>query len=107
MDDIVNEDLEMDNFNSIEHHEIERCIISMAEKPRFCLTLNGSLGLVPRAARKGDIVGIMRGSPLPFGVRRSGRGESYLLMGQCYVHGFMEGEAIEGKEDRFRRIQLV
>ena len=66
----------MDNLNTIEHQEIERCITSMAEQPRCCLTLNGSIGLVPCAAQKGDIVNIIRGSPVPAVIRPSGRGKS-------------------------------
>ena len=87
--------------------EIQACAIRMALHRRFCLTLGGSIGWVPRAAQTGDIVSLMRGSPFPVIIRTTQQENSYLMIGQSYIHGIMDGEAVAGKEDQFRRIQLM
>lgn len=57
------------------------------------ITAKGYLASVPWTARAGDCIAIFAGGELPFVLRKSGRGEYYRLMGACYVHGIMGGEA--------------
>ena len=57
-------------------------------------TSNGYVGQFPVDARKGDVVCVPLGSAVPFVVRRV-RGESFTLVGECYVHGIMQGEIFE------------
>ena len=90
-----------------EFAEIWVCATRMALHRRFCLSREGRIGWVPYAAQEGDIVSLMRGSPVPVIIRPVQRENSYLMIGQCYIHGIMDGEAVAGKEDQFRRIQLV
>lgn len=47
-------------------------------------------------ARKGDLVCILHGSEVPFVIRKEAGGK-YLLIGECYMHGIMEGELLKIK----------
>ena len=87
--------------------EIQSCVTGMESHRKFCLSQVGRICWVPYAAQTGDIVSLMRGSPIPVIIRQSQRENSYFVIGQCYIHGIMDGEAVAGKEDQFRRIQLV
>ena len=88
--------------------EMQICVRNMQSHRTFCLSREGRIGWVPRTAQAGDIVSLMRGSPVPVVIRPSQQGgDSYLMIGQCYIHDIMDGEAVLGKEDQFQRIQLV
>ena len=59
---------------------------------RIFLTANGYLGLGPKDLQHGDIVAILLGGQLPFILRR--RGQEFILIGECYAHGYLNGEAL-------------
>ena len=58
---------------------------------------NKWLGLAPMAAQENDIICILYGCSVPVVLRKQEvEGESFWeLVGECYVHGMMDGEAIE------------
>jgi hypothetical protein len=56
----------------------------------------GRLGLAPPNARMGDIVCILFGCSVPVLLRPVGKGQHHILVGECYLHGMMDGEAISG-----------
>ncbi|TVY84888.1 Heterokaryon incompatibility protein 6 OR allele [Lachnellula suecica] len=60
---------------------------------RVARTRTGYLALVPRAAQKGDQIVVLKGGPMPFVLRPSGK--EYHLLGDCYVHGIMKGDAVQ------------
>jgi len=66
----------------------------------FCATKRGLLGIGPAGARPGDRVVLILGAPSPYLVRTqtmSDDGRSVdRLVGECYVHGIMDGEAMTG-----------
>ena len=66
------------------------------------MTKRGYFGLVPEDTLVGDSVILVDGAAVPFIVRGKGDDEkdSHLttLVGECYVHGIMHGEAL-GFED--------
>jgi hypothetical protein len=70
---------------------------------RLAVTLSGHFGLVPIAARRGDLVYIFLGCNVPIILRKTEIGK-YHLIGGCYLHGFMEGEAME--DLRVENVQL-
>jgi hypothetical protein len=70
------------DFNNI-------CVHSMP----LCITKNGYLASVPWTAEKGDQIIIFSGGDLPFVLRKDPTGGHYRLIGVCYVHGIMGGEA--------------
>lgn len=72
---------------------------------KFWLTRQGFLGMGPQTLEKGDEVFVVKGSRLPLIFRPiedtiaqnlgiSGHERGYFFVGQCYLHGFMDGEAI-------------
>ncbi|KAK6438481.1 hypothetical protein LTR95_005317 [Oleoguttula sp. CCFEE 5521] len=64
---------------------------------RLMVTDKGFVGMAPRAARKGDVLAVLLGCSVPVVLRRnaeSEHGDRYELIGECYLHGFMNGEAV-------------
>lgn len=59
----------------------------------FAKTNKGYYVLGPKVTQPGDIVCVLFGGKLPFCLRPLG--DRYLLVGECYVHGLMNGEAME------------
>ena len=46
-------------------------------------------------ARKGDRVAVICGAETPFILRRLGVGPQFQVVGESYVYGLMDGEAID------------
>jgi hypothetical protein len=66
---------------------------------KFLVTkTNKWIGLAPMAAEVEDVVVVLHGCSVPVVLRliKEG-GEGWLLVGECYVHGMMDGEAMEGR----------
>jgi hypothetical protein len=57
----------------------------------LCITAKGYLAAVPFVAKVGDCIAVLAGGRLPFVLRPTG--DHYRLVGPCYVHGIMNGEA--------------
>ncbi|PVH75646.1 hypothetical protein DL98DRAFT_518471 [Cadophora sp. DSE1049] len=67
----------------------------------MCVTDGKFIGLVPAYAKKGDVVFVARGVQAPLLLRRIDappgsrvRKEGlwhYTLVGECYIHGIMDG----------------
>ncbi|EME40089.1 hypothetical protein DOTSEDRAFT_158763 [Dothistroma septosporum NZE10] len=64
---------------------------------RLAVTNTGHVGMVPQTARKNDIVCVLFGCSVPMVLRPVGDG-THKVVGEAYVHGFMDGEALEGGE---------
>ena len=60
---------------------------------RFFVTGAGRVGIGPRCMQPEDIVVVLRGSKWPFILRK--KGDGYWLLGAAYVHGIMDGEAVQ------------
>jgi hypothetical protein len=57
-------------------------------------TSKGFLGLGPCSMRAGDEVWMLQNALVPFILRKDEHGESYSLIGEAYLHGFMQGEML-------------
>jgi hypothetical protein len=58
------------------------------------------IGTGPEGLRVGDVVCVMYGGDVPFILHPDGQGK-YTLIGECYVSGVMQGEALDmGLEER-------
>lgn len=71
---------------------------------RIMRTKRGFIGTVPRGTKKGDVVCVLYGGQTPFILRPSeSRPGMYRLIGDAYVHGLMQGEALgmKLKEEKF------
>ena len=63
------------------------------------VSTTGFMGLVLPDAQPGDEDVILFGLEMPFLVRPDAEPGHYQLIGECFVLGLMEGEAMEGLED--------
>ncbi|ROW04628.1 hypothetical protein VPNG_07397 [Cytospora leucostoma] len=84
--------------------------VTMGDLRRLMVTDEGHVGMAPVRARKGDVVCVLFGCSVPVALReREGRGADgrvYELIGECYLDGFMDGEALGmGKQTHDFRIQ--
>ncbi len=77
---------------------------------RFFKTKNGFFGLGPGNLHEGDRVWVVRGAHTPLVLRQVAEEETFRFVGDCYLHGCMEGEMLDekwGLESKFRRVTLV
>ena len=67
----------------------------------FILTRNGRMGACPETTQVGDRVCVLFGCSVPVILRKVHVEKAYKFVGECYLSGFMDGEAIakldEGK----------
>jgi hypothetical protein len=76
--------------------EIEALLTSSlryTKRRRFATTTRGYYGLMPAQATLGDKIVILKGGNYPF-VLRSHK-QSWNLVGECYLHGVMNGRLID------------
>ncbi|CAG9998294.1 unnamed protein product [Clonostachys byssicola] len=71
---------------------IESTIDMLSVRRKFCTTKAGRLGQLPKEAQRGDQVCILQGVQVPFVVRKRPQGHGYVLIGECYLNGVMDGE---------------
>lgn len=101
--DTMPEDAEESTFVEI-FCGIER----MVKERRFMLTRNGRFGWAPddafddtndyeNQARAGDLIAIVFGCSTPLVIRRSG--DQFQVVGEAYVEGMMDGDALRLIED--------
>ncbi len=64
----------------------------------FFITKAGFFGIGPGIMREGDCVAILSGADVPFVIREKEKcgnsAQGYAVIGECYVHGLMTGDAI-------------
>jgi len=63
----------------------------------FAVTDKGYIAMVPKGTKSSDIICTVWGAQVPFVLRSlgstaDGKPEMYHLVGECYVHGMMDGE---------------
>ncbi|KAH6975010.1 heterokaryon incompatibility protein-domain-containing protein [Ilyonectria sp. MPI-CAGE-AT-0026] len=61
---------------------------------RFFMTKTGYFGLGPAATQAGDVVCVLRGAFIPTVVRPA-TNHHYTIIGECFVHGIMDGEMVD------------
>jgi hypothetical protein len=59
---------------------------------QFFITQDKRIGLAPLHARQGDVVCLLFGGEVPLLLREAENG--YTFVGECYVHGLMDGEGL-------------
>lgn len=67
----------------------------------MAITSQGYIGAMPQEVQSGDLVCVLFGCSVPVVLRKRPDSNSYAFVGECYLHGFMDAEAIalhvEGK----------
>lgn len=84
---------------------LSRVIAMLLNGKRLFVSNKGYIGLCPAAAMPGDIIAVLYGCKMPFVLRpvpdrksTAGLCSAYTLVGECYVHGLMNGEALQNAE---------
>ncbi len=104
--DIVVSELREIGENTDKEHNAEqwsRSANGASENRAFARSQKGYYVLGPGIMAAGDVICILLGGKLPFCLRPCGH--RYLLVGECYAHGLMEGEAMRpgGRNELFER----
>jgi len=86
----------MDSFPEEAIWEWIRTMDAIHHRRKFFLTTSGWMGLCPDWI-KDDVVCLLLGGHVPF--VRCPDGEKYQFIGESYVHGAMDGEAMTGTLD--------
>lgn len=73
---------------------------------RLFRTKTGFFGISNQAIQEGDSVWILAGAATPFVLRNRNESE-WLVVGEAYTHGVMEGEAAEKSSDSLSNILLI
>jgi hypothetical protein len=92
-----------------EEEEVERITVLLSTWARcrnFCITDKGRFAWIPSQAQLTDEICIFRNSRIPHVIRWQTDG-SYTLVGECWLEGMMEGEALELPNVDWRNIILV
>ena len=92
------------------HDRNEEQYAEFAEKTlqgrSFFLSAKGYLGIGPDDMEKGDVVAILYGARTPFVLRQTQDQSASSLLGDCYVHGIMAGEALKMKRRADRKFKI-
>jgi hypothetical protein len=77
---------------------VSKDIGTIIEDTNMFLTTHGYLGLGHEGLDAGDIVCILSGGEVPFILRETAKREDrgvFQFLSECYVHGVMDGEAVD------------
>ncbi|KAF5966583.1 putative het-6OR heterokaryon incompatibility protein (het-6OR allele) [Fusarium bulbicola] len=84
-------------------------LIRASHDSKMFVMETGYVGFGPRCMRPGDIVCVLFGGRTPYVMRPTAVADEYLFLGPAYVHGLMDGEAIDawekGKQTKNQDIQ--
>ena len=69
-------------------------------------THKGYVGQVPICAQQRDVVAICAGARIPILLRPQGH-DSYSIIGQCYLYGFMNGEVLSMAQHKAQEVAIV
>lgn len=72
--------------------------VSVQLTRRLMISANGYIGLATKRVRSGDLICILFGCSTPV-LLRPNDGGGFQLVGECYVHGLMEGKAMEWMDE--------
>ena len=81
----------------------KRSIDAMATARSFFVMQNGYMGLAPWYRKKGDLICILLGCSVPIILRKWG--SNYVVVGDAYVYGMMQGEIMEEVEKERLHVQ--
>ena len=89
------------------YRQMQKAFEAAVHERRFGTTSKRYMGLFPRGSRPGDEVCIFFGACVPFVIRRCETRDTFQLLGECYVHGIMDGEAMQMTELIKQDITLI
>lgn len=84
---------------------IEQSLLGVTETRRFCRTQEGRLGQVRIEAREGDLFVVIVGAEVPYLLRPTEKEGVYTLIGDVFLLGVMQGEAV--RDDRYEEVDIA
>ena len=70
-------------------------------------TNGGDLGYGPLSTSPGDQIWVLENGRVPFVLRPVADGKNFELLGECYVHGVMDGQLFSNGMPVYENISLV
>jgi hypothetical protein len=72
----------------------------------FFVTGDGHFGMGPAGMKKGDEIFVLEGGRCPLVLRSKDQNDHYTLVGDCYLHKFMDGEAMAEFESHSKFVYI-
>lgn len=102
LDDFFHDEIPPD-ASELDYSEVYSCFDRASQKRRFMTTTNGYMGWAPdnifgkdsEQTRPGDMIAVLLGCSTPVVIRRYGPCGYFQVIGEAYVQGLMDGEAME------------
>jgi len=87
----------------------QRLYVTLTNSPTLIVTESGLLGLARGSVAPGDRVCILLGCSVPTILRQvpNIEREEYILIGESYIHGMMDGEAIDKLDKEGYKLQKI
>lgn len=86
-------DIEKGSFTAGYFDEEGQHVFRCTRYRRLAYSTNGYMALVSHQAKEGDLLYALFGGSVLYVLRPEG--ERFIFVGECYVHGLMDGEAIQ------------
>jgi len=94
-----------DRLTDQDEHNVALTVLALAGR-RLVTTVTGYMGLVPEDTCEEDVIAVLRGCNFPVALRPAGGYYNdnlefcryYKYVGECYVHGIMDGETLEAMD---------
>lgn len=105
-----------DGEEKLTYVAVDFAVTSATMNRRLFFTEKGYMGLGPARMKAGDVAYVFAGGHMPFIIRSAnervvpgvGRRDCYELVGDCYIHGIMDGEVMDNfEQDQERSVYLV
>jgi len=98
----------LENLPTAAWAEISRTLGAIIEDKAMVVTERGYLGLGQEGSQAGDVICILAGGETPFVLRQSPAHEGrFQFLAECYVHGVMDGEAMNNQASSRREKFLI
>lgn len=91
-------------------HHLSDSVIFMLSNGRRFATTESSLGFVPTKTEVGDRIAILIGCSVPVIIQEfitTGGESHWILKGECYIEGLIDGEFVNNAEDRGLHPQAI
>lgn len=85
--------------------EFHGAMLNACAGRRYFSTDDGRLGVGPEEIRSSDMVVVFLGGHTPFVIRSNTGKRTSTFMGECYVHGLMDGEALDMLDRRELKVE--
>jgi hypothetical protein len=86
----------------------QRAVRRLCFQLRGAMTASGLVGLVPHGVEVGDFLVVIKGVCVPMILRKVGEEiDQYVVVGQAYFDGLMDGEALQSGEFSEQTITIV